>query len=150
MNEINKDKTITSLFEILSVCQKIILNSLDIKNLKLTKTQLFILMALMRNKSLNMSQLSIYIASSQEQATRAVAPLVTSGLLERFYDESNRKLVLVRLTETGKELIRSKKQFISKHLLDAFDVLTEQEAQELLDALDQTLKILSTVERNFK
>ena len=150
MNEVNKEKTITSLFEILSVCQKIILNSLDIKNLNLTKTQLFILMALMRNQSLNMSQISIYIASSQEQATRAVAPLVTSGLLERFYDESNRKLVLVRLTEMGKEFIRAKKQFISKHLLDCFDVLTGQDEDELLDALERTLKILNTVERNFK
>lgn len=150
MDDTNKDKTITSLFEILSVCQKIILNSLDIKNLKLTKTQLFILMALMRNKSLNMSQISMAIASSQEQATRAVAPLVNSGVLERFYDENNRKLVLVRLTASGRELIQSKKKLLNSNLLECFDILTENEMQELQEALERTLNILNVVEKNFK
>jgi DNA-binding MarR family transcriptional regulator len=145
MNEIETDNTIVSLFEIFSVCQKIILNSLDHKNLKLTRTQLFILFALMGKKSLNMSQISTYIASSHEQATRAVAPLAESGLVERFSDESNRKLVLIRLTDAGWEFIKSEKELLKKNFIHHFDTLSEQDVQNLKNSLALTLEILNKI-----
>lgn len=146
MNETEKGNAIISLFEIFPICHKIILNSIDLKTLKLTKTQLFIIFALMGKESLNMSQISIYIASSNEQATRAVAPLVKSGFIERFCDENNRKLVLIRLTDMGRKFIKSEKELLKKNLMNRFDTLSEQDAQNFRDALSVTLQILNKLE----
>ncbi|PYG89871.1 DNA-binding MarR family transcriptional regulator [Ruminiclostridium sufflavum DSM 19573] len=146
MNNLGTEKAIISLFEIFPMCQKIILNSIDIKHLNFTKTQLFILFALMGKPCLNMSQIAAYIASSHEQATRAVAPLVKSGCVERFCDESNRKLVLIRLTDTGRNFISFEKEQLKKNLVSLLNTLTNEEKEEFNNATCTTLKILKKLE----
>ena len=146
MSRLGTENAIISLFEIFPKCQKIILNSIDIKHSNLTKTQLFILFSLMGKPSLNMSQIATYIASSHEQATRAVAPLVTSGYVERFFDESNRKLVLIRLTEIGNNFISFEKEQLIKNLVNKLDELTNEEKEEFTNATYTTLNILKKLE----
>lgn len=75
---------VSALFEIFPICQKFLLNTIDISSMPLTKTQILILFALSGGRSLNMSQLSSYLASSKEQATRAVSPLVKEEYVTRF------------------------------------------------------------------
>ena len=57
---------------------------------RLTKTQLLIVTALSYHESFHMSQLAAYLSFSKEQATRAAAPLVEAGLVERFAQSENR------------------------------------------------------------
>mgnify|MGYP000337984022 CR=1 FL=1 len=83
---------ISALIEVFPLCQKVILNTVDFKDHGFTKTQLCILLSLTAKSPLTMSELATYLASSKEQATRAVAPLVKTGYLERIQDETNRKL----------------------------------------------------------
>ncbi len=146
MNNISNENAIFSLLEIYPMCQKIILNSIDIKHSNFTKTQLFILFALMANPSLNMSQIAAYIASSHEQATRAVAPLVKLGYVERFCDESNRKLVLIRLTAEGRNFISLEKEQFKRNLINRLDMLTNEEKEEFANATYTTLKVLKKLE----
>ena len=82
---------VSALFEIFPICQKFLLNTIDISSMPLTKTQILILFALSGGRSLNMSQLSSYLASSKEQATRAVSPLVKEEYVTRFRSDENRK-----------------------------------------------------------
>lgn len=82
---------VSALFEIFPICQKFLLNTIDIPSMDLTKTQILILFALSGGRSLNMSQLSSYLASSKEQATRAVSPLVKDEYVTRFRSDENRK-----------------------------------------------------------
>ena len=96
---------VSALFEIFPICQKFLLNTIDIPSMDLTKTQILILFALSGGRSLNMSQLSSYLASSKEQATRAVSPLVKDEYVTRFRSDENRKMVYVKLTEKGNQLI---------------------------------------------
>ena len=84
---------VSALFEIFPICQKFLLNTIDIPSMDLTKTQILILFALSGGRSLNMSQLSSYLASSKEQATRAVSPLVKDEYVTRFRSDENRKMV---------------------------------------------------------
>ncbi|QNU68438.1 MarR family transcriptional regulator [Ruminiclostridium herbifermentans] len=146
MNGLVPENAIISLLEIFPKCQKIILNSIDIKHSHLTKTQIFVLFSLIGKPSLNMSQIASYIASSHEQATRAVAPLVTSGYVERFFDENNRKLVLIRLTEIGNNFISFEKEQLIKNLVSKLDKLTKEEKEEFTNAIYTTLNILKKLE----
>lgn len=85
--------------------QKVVLSSIDRKHFKHTRTQFTILMVLAHREPVYMSQIAEYISSSNEQATRAVAPLVNEGLVERHTDPGNRKLVYIRLSGKGREYI---------------------------------------------
>ena len=109
---------VSALFEIFPICQKFLLNTIDIPSMDLTKTQILILFALSGGRSLNMSQLSSYLASSKEQATRAVSPLVKDEYVTRFRSDENRKMVYVKLTEKGNQLIlQEKDSFLCNVLL---------------------------------
>ena len=136
---------VSALFEIFPICQKFLLNTIDIPSMDLTKTQILILFALSGGRSLNMSQLSSYLASSKEQATRAVSPLVKDEYVTRFRSDENRKMVYVKLTEKGNQLILQEKALVKEYLSKRFESLSKD--QELFhQSLSNILTILKKME----
>lgn len=71
-----------------------------------TKTQFYILITLFIRPALSMTQLCEHIGASKEQATRAVAPLVDDGLVQREVSSRNRTKVYVSLTQEGRALVQ--------------------------------------------
>lgn len=132
---------VSALFEIFPICQKFLLNTIDIPSMDLTKTQILILFALSGGRSLNMSQLSSYLASSKEQATRAVSPLVKDEYVTRFRSDENRKMVYVKLTEKGNQLILQEKALVKEYLSKRFESLSKED-----QSLSNILTILKKME----
>ena len=91
----------SSLLTVLPLIQRLILSSINREKFPFTKTQLSIFALLSSRDSLTMKEVAGYISSSKEQATRAVAPLVDAGYVERFVDPSNRTWIHIRLTPDG-------------------------------------------------
>ena len=132
---------VSALFEIFPICQKFLLNTIDISSMPLTKTQILILFALSGGRSLNMSQLS-----SKEQATRAVSPLVKEEYVTRFRSDENRKMVYVKLTEKGNHLILEEKRMVKEYLSKRFDSLSKEDQQLFHQSLSNILTILKKME----
>ena len=131
------------LLALLPLINRTILSASRIREFGYTKTQLTIFAALTLRESLTMSQVSGYISSSKEQATRAVAPLVDEGLVERFVDPENRTHIHIRLTAKGNEFMEVCRARFKKNLhaqLD--DTVTPDEKAELFSAIDSLLRIL--------
>lgn len=139
-------KNISALFEIFPICQRLLLNSIDLHSVEFTRTQMLVLFSLSSGKRLNMSQLSAYIATSKEQATRAVAPLVTHGFLERFRSEENRKKVYVQLTKKGEELIRQEQLLVKQRLSTQFQNLSAADQEIFQESVDNILRLLRKLE----
>lgn len=146
MNQAESKGIAVSLFEIFPLCRKLIFGSVDMKELNLTKSQLSVLFALEVKPGLTMSKLSKFIASSKEQTTRAVAPLVKEGLVERYVDEENRRYVYIRLSDQGIHMIQEAKQSFISHLELSFDRLSKEDLEELKKAAETTLSILKKLE----
>ena len=137
---------VSALFEIFPICQKFLLNTIDIPSMDLTKTQILILFALSGGRSLNMSQLSSYLASSKEQATRAVSPLVKQEYVIRFRSDENRKMVYVKLTEKGNDLILKEKALVKDYLAKRFESLSKEDQESFHQSLFNILMILKKME----
>ena len=137
---------VSALFEIFPICQKFLLNTIDIPSMDLTKTQILILFALSGGRSLNMSQLSSYLASSKEQATRAVSPLVKDEYVTRFRSDENRKMVYVKLTEKGNQLILQEKALVKEYLSKRFESLSKEDQELFHLSLSNILTILKKME----
>ena len=107
----------------------------------ITKAQLLIFSALSVSRELNMSQIASFMGSSKEQATRAVAPLVDKGLIERFVKNNARTYVFLRLTEDGQ------KAFLRLHdnLDDTFHELVHKSLAD--DELAEFSSALQTITR---
>ena len=137
---------ISALIEVFPLCQKVILNTVDFKDHGFTKTQLCILLSLTAKSPLTMSELAAYIASSNEQATRAVAPLVKAGYLERIQDEKNRKLVLVQLTLYGKEMMQIEEVKLKETMAAKTNNLSPEEREAFAQAVNTTVQILKKLQ----
>ncbi len=141
-------KNISALFEIFPICQRLLLNSIDLHSIEFTRTQMLILFSLSSRDRLNMSQLSAYIASSKEQATRAVAPLVKHGFVERFRSDENRKKVYVQLTPKGQELIQKEQMLVKQRLSAQFQSLSLNDQDIFQESVENILRLLKKLEEN--
>lgn len=145
------DAPISALLEVMPMYHSLILNKLELNKTDssvqhITKSQFHILLALMADDSLTMTQLSACIASSKEQTTRAVAPLVTAGLAERIHDETNRKLVRIRLTANGRLFLHHTKEHLQHSLEQKFRSLSQTDQEELVQSLYTLLRILKKMQ----
>lgn len=141
-------KNISALFEIFPICQRLLLNSIDLHSIEFTRTQMLILFSLSSRDRLNMSQLSAYIASSKEQATRAVAPLVKHGFVERFRSDENRKKVYVQLTPKGQKLIQKEQMLVKQRLSAQFQSLSLNDQEIFQESVENILRLLKKLEEN--
>ena len=145
------DAPISALLEMMPMYHSLILNKLELNKTDssvqhITKSQFHILLALMADDSLTMTQLSACIASSKVQTTRAVAPLVTAGLAERIHDETNRKLVRIRLTANGRLFLHHTKEHLQHSLEQKFRSLSQTDQEELVQSLYTLLRILKKMQ----
>ena len=135
-----------SLFRLMPMIQKLTFSCWDKEKYPYTRSQLTLIMALLQKDSMTMKEAASYISSSKEQATRAVAPLVESGLLERYTDPVNRNYVHIRLTEPGLQLVH-------EMLIDFYDSIralldrsiSPEEKNTLCHSLTESIHILQKV-----
>ncbi len=127
----------------LPLVSKTILSTSGLVSLGHTKSQLLIFSALYLEGNLTMSQTADFLSSSKEQATRAVAPLVEEGLVERYVDPENRTRVRIRLTEQGRAFVRQHYRHCSQRLETVLNErISPEEKQELFRAAETLIRIL--------
>ena len=134
----------SSLLTVLPLIQRLILSSINREKFPFTKTQLSIFALLSSRDSMTMKEVAGYISSSKEQATRAVAPLVDAGYVERFVDPSNRTWIHIRLTPDGKVFMQNCWCEIHQNLTRTLrERYTPEEQARLKDSLNTIVSILS-------
>ena len=135
-----------SLLRLMPMIQKVILSCWDREKYPYTKSQLTLIMALLQKDSLTMKEAASYISSSKEQATRAVAPLVDKGLMERYTDPANRNYVHIQLTATGRMLVMEMLDSLYDNINKLLDqAISNEEKLALRDSLMESIRILNKV-----
>ena len=135
-----------SLLRLMPMIQKVILSCWDREKYPYTKSQLTLFMALLQKDSLTMREAASYISSSKEQATRAVAPLVDKGLMERYTDPANRNYVHIQLTDTGRMLVLEMLDGLYDNINKLLDqAISNEEKLALRDSLTESIRILNKV-----
>ncbi len=76
------------------------------------------------------------LSVSPGSLTTAVNALVKKGYIKRCHDENDRRRVLVSLTETGDYVNEKHKQFHDEMVEFISEILTEQEMETVLKALN--------------
>lgn len=144
-NSYNSDDEI-ALLTALPLFQRLAMSGFNSKHFRFTKTQFLIFSALAMSESLTMSEISEYISSSHEQATRALAPLATMGYVERFITADNRKKVHVRLTDSGRTFLKELRQDYYETIKKRLDSsLSEEDERSLRDAVDTIIEIMKKI-----
>lgn len=140
------EEAVQGLFEIFTVSQRLILNSLDRRQVRFTKYQLYLMMALSRKHYMTMGQAAASIGCSKEQATRLVASLVDEGYVERLHSKENRKLVMIQMTEKGAEVMQFEKSTARENLKEEMDRLSDEDKDIFFQAVRQLAEVLKRLE----
>ncbi len=98
-------------------------------DLKFSKSEIFTMLYLDKRKESTMTELVEYINTPMSTATGIVDRLVKNGYVFRDRSEEDRRIVILRLTEEGSQLITSLKDLLSRYLSMIIDDLTEEEKQ---------------------
>jgi DNA-binding MarR family transcriptional regulator len=111
-------------------------------DLKFSKSEIFTMLFLDRRKELSMTELVEYINSPMSTATGIADRLVRSGCIVRERSETDRRVVILKLTEKGSTLIAEMKAMIQGYISMAVENLTEEEIQFLTNIIFKMLNNL--------
>ncbi len=112
-------------------------------DMKLSKTELFTLLIIERHGEAIMSQIANKINVSMSTATGIIDRLVKKKYLSRARSESDRRIVLIRLTKKGKQIVNDIKDSINYYLNTIFKSLNEEEVRVLSNIIVKIINALS-------
>lgn len=113
-------------------------------DLKFSKSEIFTMLYLDKRKELTMTELVEYIDSPMSTATGIADRLVRSGCIKRERSETDRRVVILTLTEKGSELVKGLKAMLQGYINKAVEDLTEEEKQFLTGI---AFKILGSLQK---
>jgi MarR family transcriptional regulator, organic hydroperoxide resistance regulator len=111
-------------------------------DLKFSKFEIFTLMYLDKRKEMTMSDLIEYLHSPMSTATGIADRLVKKGYILRDRSESDRRIVILKITEEGSRLIKDFKDIIAEYLNMVLDDLTDEEKKFLIHIILKIVKNL--------
>ncbi len=101
-------------------------------DLKFSKTEIFTLLYLDKRKEITMTELVEYIHSPMSTATGIVDRLVKSGYITRDRSETDRRVVVLKLTALGAALIGQLKTSVFGYVKDLLEELSPEEQEFLM------------------
>jgi DNA-binding MarR family transcriptional regulator len=106
-----------------------------------SKNEIFTLFFLYKNKETNVSQIAEYINAPLNTITGVVNRLVKKGVAQRIRSAEDRRIVLLTLTEQGKELVDQEKKLLLKYMSKLNEVLTEEEKKVLMSIFNKVQQV---------
>jgi len=112
-------------------------------DLNFSKVEVLTLLLVDRRGEVSMSRICEEMNMPMSTATGIVDRMVKKELLQRERSESDRRLVLISLSEKGKEVINHWKEVISDYVRLIEDALTDEEQQLLYKVFLKIVEILN-------
>ncbi|MCM1289470.1 MAG: MarR family transcriptional regulator [Corallococcus sp.] len=113
--------------------RKVFRKLVSIKDVPITVTQLTCLSIIEKHGKLTMSDLANELSMSNQQLTKVVDALVEFELVERYYDDDNRRKVFAKTTEKGKQTLTALNEELSKKLNWMSRKFSDDEIDKLYD-----------------
>lgn len=108
----------------------------------LTKTQLEVMLTLRYGGPASITELSRFIAVSNEQASRATSPLVERGLVEKARKNKEHRKIEILLTEEGEAFLDGLEGTFLEDVSKGFDLLSVEERERLVSLSTEVSALL--------
>lgn len=92
-----------------------------------------------QGEAVMISQISQKLEVSNAAATQMIDAMAKQGLVERIYDEHDRRITLVKLTEDGIKALKIAFMQTTHYLDGLFDYLGEEDTANLMRLIDKML-----------
>jgi DNA-binding MarR family transcriptional regulator len=129
-------------------CLRRIINAVEIYSSKLrdktglTASQLSCLLVLEKTGPLSLSKLSQHVYLSPSMITSIVDQLENKELVIRTRKSADRRVILIELTEKGKEVAQTAPPSFQEQLTSSLSHLKKEEKKTLFDSLNKLFSII--------
>jgi DNA-binding MarR family transcriptional regulator len=111
-------------------------------DLKFSKSEIFSLLLIEKRHDITMTELADYINSPMSTSNGIIERLVKKGYVVRDRSESDRRIVVLRLTGEGEKLITGFKELVSGYLKMALETISEEEVKVLADIILKVVRAM--------
>lgn len=111
----------------------------QIKPFGVTTSQCYCLLELLKSDSLNMCELSEKLNLNTSTVTRVLDNLVRDGLILRTRDERDRRIVIVSLSEKGRETAEELSKNINQYYKKILVNIPDGELRQVLNSVSMIL-----------
>jgi DNA-binding MarR family transcriptional regulator len=114
----------------------------DACNVNLSLPQFICLLIISKIGTMKMSELASYLSLSYASATNLINRLVEGKLVKRYDDPLDRRVVMVELTDKGKEITDNIKEIHKEVFYRNCSSLSDKEIKTLIEGLNILVKII--------
>lgn len=107
----------------------------------------YVLIALDKHGPLSMSHIGKEVSMSKPNVTALVDKLIFQGLAERIHDESDRRIINIKLTKKGLKIKKEIDKTFEKHIYQKLSSLSDAEFKILSDSLCNVRNLLSKIQK---
>lgn len=155
-DEIFLDKLANSLFDFLIIARNNLMNSDEfLKNFPIQQkkfeeylqkypmppSHIKVIIYLARVNSASISQIASTLNISKSNMTPIIDKLISYGLVNRYTDEKDRRILRIELTELAFELFNSFKIYAKSTLLNKLCILSDDDLKETQDCIEKLTSI---------
>ena len=112
------------------------------KKYQVSAPQLNCLLSLYENGPLPPSQIAKHIMVKSSTVTGIVDRLEQKGLVKRFRNSPDRRIITIELTDSGKNLAKNAPPPIQQKIIDGLKKLSEDELDQIIFSLTQLTDML--------
>ncbi len=117
-------------------------------DLSFSKSELLTLLLVEKEQQVIMSQIAEYVNLPMSTTTGIVERLVQNGYLIRDRSESDRRIVVVTLTEQGLNVVSELKGLVYNLISEITKVLSDEEQEFLLSIIMKIAGVLKDINRS--
>ncbi len=109
-----------------------------------SKNEILAMLLIYRKNKVNMSEVAEYINSPLNTATGVISRLEKKLIVERIRDTQDKRVVMISLTEMGKDFILNEKKYIEHYFRKIYDALTAEEKMVAMSIVNKIITVLKT------
>ncbi|NYZ74191.1 MarR family transcriptional regulator [Candidatus Micrarchaeota archaeon] len=108
----------------------------------------YMMLGLLRQGAIPMSELGRYMGRSKPNMTAIVDGLIDKELARRLHDKSDRRIVRIEMTEKGRTVMEERRKTARRAIRANLASLSESELEELCDSLESVNRIIAKANRD--
>ena len=146
MPEKNED-VVDDLFQSANMLRSIFMKIAKDKseNVNLLHSHHAILGILMKKGPMNMSEIGNVLCISKSNLTPVVDHLAGENLVERKFDDSDRRIIKIELTEKGRNTIKKAKESVKEEFCVIINNLGKKDREKLFESVRNMKEIISKI-----
>ncbi|WP_297428490.1 MarR family transcriptional regulator [Clostridium sp.] len=107
-----------------------------------SKNEILAMLLIYRKNKVNMSEIAEYINAPLNTATGVISRLEKKNIAERTRDNEDKRVVMITLTENGREFILEEKRQIEYYFKEVYKSLTKEEINAAMSIVNKVVAVL--------